>query len=348
MSGKGNTTVKKMTVIMKELLNRWIVMWARISRVKLSNVLRKLMRPVVRINMWICSTQKMIVVPQQYASFINEAEMVINLKKDRLNLCEDYQAQLLRKYAHILDKGLQNINCESGHGKKFYLLAKEALSRIKSPELLLDPSIAWAIKKIRIYEKLQTEGTLDDSLSCEYIKTCCKYEDMVDAIKTRRSIRSYSNKTVSRTDISKVVEVIIWAPQSCNRQVAVVFATTSPVKVYDCLAVCKGATNFSDNVPCFLSFCADLRSYRLPRELFLPTIDIGLGLQNCCLIAHTLGMSLTFLNWEQHSSEEDKKLRSVLDIPEHYRIVINGVLGYPERGAPVPLRKDLKATCVIK
>ena len=86
----------------------------------------------------------------------------------------------------------------------------------------------------------------------------------------------------------------------------------------------------------------------MPNEILLPIIDVSLGIQNCCLIAHCLGLSLTLLSWAQHTEEDDKNLRNFLGIPEYYQIIVNGALGYPEHNVPIPYRKLLKTTYVIK
>jgi nitroreductase len=171
---------------------------------------------------------------------------------------------------------------------------------------------------------------------------------LLEAIKARRSIRQFRDEPVDVHTVEAIVEVVNWSPTSCNRQPAKVFATNSPSLARSCLATCQGATGFSEFVPCFLSFCADPRSYWLPRELELPLMDVSLGVQNCCLMAHSQGLSLTLLSWANHTDDDERVLRDLLAIPDHFKIVVNGALGYPEHDVPVPLRKPIESTLVLR
>ncbi|UCC69158.1 MAG: nitroreductase family protein [Armatimonadota bacterium] len=247
----------------------------------------------------------------------------------------------------MIDKGVQRHDYETGHSAAAYRRAQEALARIHSPTMLGDPSVVWARGKLRQYEACQRSDCAPQGPPGPSATTY-RYETLVDAVKTRRSIRSYSNRPVPRDVINKIVEGINWSPCSCCRQPAKVFVTHDPELAKACLATCKGASGFGEFVPCFMSFCVDLRPYDLPREVFLPAVDLGLGIQNCCLIAHSLGLSLTLLSWAQHDKEEGNQLRALLGIPTCYEIMVNGALGYPDSGAPVPDRKSLASTLVLR
>jgi len=286
-------------------------------------------------------------VPSKYQEIIDDIEAVMALQRNGSRLDDDYWAQKLRQAAHIVDKGLQRYDCEPGHSARWYQAAQEALSQIRDPIALQDPSVVWAMQKISEYERLQSGKQPTRKCRTEF-EPRCKYEELLDGIKARRSIRFYSKRALDTEVIEKVIEVVNWSPTSCNRQTAKVFVTNNPSLVRSCLATCRGATGFSEFVPCFLCFCADLRSYRMPKEMLLPVIDVSLGIQNCCLIAHSLGLSLTLLTWAEHSDEDERILRSVLEIPDHYQIIVNGTLGYPECAAEVPPRKALESTYILR
>lgn len=114
------------------------------------------------------------------------------------------------------------------------------------------------------------------------------------------------------------------------------------------MSTCAGATCFSGMASAFFCFCADVRVYEMPHEVMLPYVDIGLGVQNCALAAHCLGVSLTMLTWAQHASEDDLKLRRLLQIPDYCLIVVNAVGGYPDGGTEVPARKRFEATGFLR
>ncbi|MFC1858900.1 nitroreductase family protein, partial [Thermodesulfobacteriota bacterium] len=147
--------------------------------------------------------------------------------------------------------------------------------------------------------------------------------------------------------LKSVLEAGIWAPSSCNKQTLRLFATNNPDLAVECLKTCKGGTCFTDFIPCFISFCADLRSYVMPDEAWLAQVDTGMAAQNCCLTATSLKLSLTPLSWCQHDQFEDRKLRELLNIPEYCRIIVNGVMGYPSVITATPERKKIETFAKI-
>lgn len=284
-----------------------------------------------------------IIVPKGYQEEVFLAESILVLRHEKKGLDDEYWASAVRKYAHIIDKGLQRCDCEPGHSETFYQHARDCLGMINGAEMLSDPSIIWAKEKIASYERLQNSSTTCDRAT-PFDETRCTYEDLVDVIKTRRSIRGFSDRQIPREVIEKIVDVVNWAPSSCNRQTTRVFIADSKEMILNCLDANNGATCFGGEISCFMAFCADLRAYDMPTEMTLPILDVSLGMQNCCLVAHSLDVGLTLLNWTHHSKEQDRRLREALSIPPHYRIVANAVLGYPEQGAPLPARKGPTST----
>lgn len=280
-----------------------------------------------------------MIVSNSYREEIGLAESILLMRHNGTNLDSEYWAAILRKCGHIIDKGLQRCDCESGHSKEFYSLAKETLGKITENRILEDPSIIWARNKIIEYEEFQ-EKMCQDSEYMPFVSTTCTYDQLYDVIQTRRSVRMFMDRAVPRSDVEKIVSVINWAPASCNRQTAKVFIADSPEIVRKCIGSNNGATCLSDNIPCFISFCADTRSYEMPHEMMLPILDTALGIQNCCLTAHSLGIGMTLLNWTHHTDEQNKLLRETLGIAPYFRIIANAVLGYPAQGVPLPARKS--------
>ena len=284
-----------------------------------------------------------LLVSSSYREEIELAESVLLMRRDGATLDGEYWAAILRKYAHILDKGLQRCDCETGRSMGFYVLACEAMNHIDGTELVHDPSIIWARNKVLEYEAFQVRNCIVGT-PVPFVETSCTYEQLHDVMVTRRSVRSFSSREVPRLEIEKIVSCVNWAPASCNRQTVRVFIADTPEVIRICLGVNSGATCTSDNIPCFMSFCADVRPYDMPHEMTLPVLDTALGVQNCCLAAHTLGIGMTLLNWTHHTEEQAKVLRKTLGIPSYFRIVANAVLGYPAQGAPLPARKSDHST----
>lgn len=282
---------------------------------------------------------RMLFAYHLYRKWIAHSEDVIALRKREINLDELYWMGKLRHYAHVVDKGLHRGDFSKGRGTRAYGVAKDALSHIKSREGLCDPSTQWAARKIKRYEKFQSSQS--PALVTEYVKTTCTYEDILDAIKTRRSIRQYVDKPVEDKVIDKIASVLDWSPTSCNRQPTRVYATNNPDIARKCVTLHRGAACFTDiYAPLFLMFCADSRLYEMPAEVALPHVDVALGVQNCLLVAHCLGISLTLLTCATLGIREEHNLREIFGVPQYFQIVVSAVGGYVNRGTEIPARKN--------
>lgn len=274
-----------------------------------------------------------------YRKPIAHSETTIALMRNEDNLDESYWTGKIRQFAHVVDKGLHRGDFSKGHGSTGYKAAKNALSCLQTHKgLSQDPLVQWAAEKVCQYEQLQNgQGA---RIQAEYVTTKCSHEDLVDAIKTRRSIRRFTEKAIEDDVIKKIASVLDWAPTSCHRQPGKVFATNNPDIVRQCANLHVGASCFTDiYAPLFLTFCADSRLYRMPDELAIPYVDVSLGVQNCLLVAHALGISLTPLIWSYQGEWQERELRKIFSIPEHFQIILSTVGGYPDGGAQVPPRK---------
>jgi len=295
---------------------------------------------------WIRVLRDPLLLPGYYRRFAAEIERAIDAVRRGEGLDDDYWAAVVRKNAHIVDKGLARRDFERGHSEAYYQQALAALGMLSEERIGSDPSLVWARAKLDQYQSCQ-QGC-DDALPASPEEMSPGAEAaLLEVIRGRRSVRCYADRPVDERTIRRVVEVVNWAPSSCNRQTARVFATTDPALVATCKSTCAGATSFSAPIPVFLAFCADLRPYALPEEMWLPMIDVSLGVQNCCLYAQTLGLSITILSWAQSTPDDERKLRQALDIPPQFRIVLNALMGYYDRTAQTPARKPADATCVL-
>jgi nitroreductase len=289
-----------------------------------------------RLMAWRCL--RWLFVSHLYRKPIAHSELIIVLIGKMKNLDESYWVGKVRQFAHVVDKGLHRGDFTNGHGVSAYQAAKGALARIQSQETLTDPLVQWASEKVCLYEQFQNGQA--KRLQAEYVATECSYGNLIDAIKTRRSIRRFTEKPVEDEVIEKIASVLDWAPTSCHRQPGRVYASNNPDIVRQCLILHAGAGCFTDiYAPLLLSFCADSRLYRMPDELAIPFIDVSLGIQNCLLVAHSLGLSLTPLIWAYQGEWQERELREILSIPAHYQIILSAVGGYPDGGTQLPPRK---------
>jgi hypothetical protein len=221
-------------------------------------------------------------------------------------------------------------------------LLAETIERLKGTCYAQDPTYKWAKDKLYSYELLQSnpqgfkplEGNKESNLNITY-------ENLLELIKTRRSNRQFKQIRLSDDVMAKITATADWASSSCNKQPIKIFSTNDPDLANDCLTCCKGGTGFSEYIPSFWVFAANVRGYVWPSEIYLPIVDVCLGAQNMLLAATTLNVSGTVLSWAQKNMQEDKKLRELLQIPNDYEIVICAVMGYAQRTFQTPARKNI-------
>lgn len=255
---------------------------------------------------------------------------------------------VIRKYAHMLDKGLQNEKREKGRSKEIYAKTKMLFNEFESNSgLRNEPDLCWAKDIINKYERFQYEEVESEELKSffdpKYIKPEISFLDLENLIKTRRTIRYFEDKHVDDDILEKIFELVNWAPHSCNRQNVRIYYTTDKKLIKKCLPLNSGATGMNEPAV-FASICCNTESYYYPLEYNVAYIDASLGAQNIILGAHAFGLGCCVLNWSHASVNEEIELRRKLSIQETDLVIFNLVMGYPKKGAPTPIKKTNNRT----
>lgn len=301
----------------------------------MKKIISKILRSILSLRLYRLCANGMYVVPSYYKAFIQEAEknfgyiLADSVGKDML---------LARKYGHILDKGIQRPDAESGHSYVYYEGLKKFVSRLDKEGYAEESTVVWMKEKLQQYERLQEHGKLSFDRAEIFTSSEPDYDRLCAIIRGRRSNRQFLNKRVDYETIRKILSVVDWSASSCNKQPVKVFFAND-TRAAKCLKCCAGGTGFSEYIPLFLAFTADIRGYVWPSEIMLPYVDVSLGAQNLFLAAHTLGISGTILSWAQKTPEQEQKLRLLLDIPESHQIVFCAVMGYAAYEYEAPARK---------
>jgi len=305
----------------------------RFFMTRIKKTIGALLRSFLPFSWYKLIANKPLLVPRYYKGIVEEQERYFDL-----SLADNPEKKLLliRKYAHILDKGIQRKDATAGHSKDCYHDLVEMIASLPKG-MDNERTVLWAKEVIRRFDDFQS----GNAVVCRdpVPEPTVSYDDLFSLIQMRRSNRWFTSAPVSSCDAEKMLQTINWASSSCNKQPIKCFYTLDPNLAKKCLKCCKGGTGFSENIPSFWVFCADCRGYVWPTEAFLPYIDTSLGLQNFLLTATTLQISGTLLTWAQHSFEEEQNIRLWLNIPNHYIIVVCAVLGHAEYQYRTPERK---------
>lgn len=303
----------------------------------IKKLIGKILKNIVPLWIYKLIANGAIIVPAYYKGIIADVERNFNMS---LEDSDEKALLLMRKYGHIIDKGLHRKDAESGHSKEYYILLSKIVERIKKTTYADDPTVIWAQEKLKAYESLQEDRDFQPLRGNKPIVDM-SIEQFERLVKARRSNRDFSIKNISDANIRRLKEIANWAASSCNKQPIFIYTTNNPQLAAQCLKCCKGGTGFSSNIPSFWVFTADILGYVWPSEIYLPIVDTCLGVQNVMLEATTLGLSATILSWAQKSEEEERELRRLLNIPINHQIILCAVMGYANSEFKTPARKNV-------
>ena len=176
--------------------------------------------------------------------------------------------------------------------------------------------------------------------------------EVLEAIKTRRSIRKYKTTPVDDKAIELVLEAARWAPSWSNTQCwrfIMVRDSNIKDKLADALiAVSDRPNRAADAIrsaPVAIVACAELGKSgyyaREPREPVTDKgdwymFDVALAMQNLTLAAHSLGLGTVYVG-----AFDAKKAATILGVPEGFCVVSMTPLGYPDEEPPIRPRKEL-------
>lgn len=164
--------------------------------------------------------------------------------------------------------------------------------------------------------------------------------ELIELIKTRRSVREYSSETVPDALLDAVLEAGTYAPTGMGMQSPVIVAVKS--KVYrDRVSELNARILGTDSDPYYGAPVLLLVLADGARRTFVE--DGSCVLENMMLAAHALGLGTVWVHREREifDSEDGKKLLCEWSLPETLRGVGGLAIGYPASKPAVPSpRKD--------
>lgn len=155
----------------------------------------------------------------------------------------------------------------------------------------------------------------------------------LEAIHTRRSIRSFSNDPINQEDLQTIIRAAAAAPSGGNAQMWVFISVSDPGRISALRAISPGIIGSPTAV---IVMCLDLRRRTAKAEgslQVMPYYDIGGAMQNILLAAHELGLGGCPIG-----SFHEKGLRALLSLPDSIEPCLLIALGKP-RVTPRPPRQ---------
>lgn len=170
--------------------------------------------------------------------------------------------------------------------------------------------------------------------------------EIIENIKSRRSIKKYKSDQVSQEMIDIIVEAGTYAPSGMNKQSAIILAVTDK-NMRDRLSklnaeVAGMPENFDPfyNAPVVLVVLADKN---VPTYIY----DGSLVMGNMMLTAHSLGLGSCWIHRakETFETDEGKQILKDLGIVGNYEGIGNCIIGYSDID---PITKPRKKNYIYK
>jgi nitroreductase len=158
--------------------------------------------------------------------------------------------------------------------------------------------------------------------------------DVFEAIKTRRSVRAFTNENVGEEILIKILDAGRWAPSGINNQAwrFIVVRSRDTVQKLSELTI-YGKTMLS--APLLIVVFLD------KEHMYDHTKDvqsIGACIQNMLLAIHSMGLGAV---WLGEISKNKEAVNKIMEAPESYELMAVIAFGYPAKKARISDRKDL-------
>ncbi len=159
------------------------------------------------------------------------------------------------------------------------------------------------------------------------------------AIKTRRSIRAFTQEEISDDEIEKILDAARWAPSAGNIQPWIFVVVRNPETKR---RLSEAALNqfFINEAPVVIVVCADQERSGMgygSRGINLYCIqDTAAATQNILLAAHALGLGAC---WVGAFNEEE--VRHILRVPRGVRPVAIVPIGHPAEKPGIVFKRPL-------
>jgi|GEM_PF-94204 len=192
----------------------------------------------------------------------------------------------------------------------------------------------------------------------EKVKTPTKVigtTDLLNLMRSQQTVRSFKTKPISGKKLNTVLQAARWAPSAANTQpwdIIVVKDPKTKGKIAEIIMQSKRTASEKDkkfpygNVegairrftepPVLMAVCGDTRFMKAYPAFGYKEqnidVSVGAAIQNMMLTAKSLGLALS---WGTLDSLNRDKVRKLLDVPTHIKVMEVLQLGYPVKiGSP--------------
>ncbi len=158
--------------------------------------------------------------------------------------------------------------------------------------------------------------------------------DILNLLKSRRSIRLYQEKPVPQDLLLQILEAGRWAPTGANLQPWHFIVVTDPETRKEIGKVARFffiKSSHVEKAPVVLVLGFDTQKGKYGRY------DVTLAGGNMVTMATSLGLGTCWIG-----AFEESRVKEILEIPENIEVIALITLGYPEEKAEIPPRVELE------
>jgi nitroreductase len=148
--------------------------------------------------------------------------------------------------------------------------------------------------------------------------------NVIDAIKTRKSVRAYLDRPVEDEKLNTIMEAARLAPSASNRQ-EWRFILVQDAETRKKLAVAARNQPFVGEAPILIVACAETDEHLMSCGQACYPIDVAIALDHITLTAVELGLGTCWIG-----AFDELEVKKILEIPaQGVRVVELMPLGYP-------------------
>ena len=164
---------------------------------------------------------------------------------------------------------------------------------------------------------------------------------MIQAIKNRKSIRSYLDKNIENQKLLNVMEAARMAPSAFNKQ-RTRFVIVKDENTKNRFVEEAKIPNFAIKAPVLIVACAKTDSCIMHYGQPCYPIDVAIALDHIMLAAVEYNLGSCWI-----SVYDEEKVKEILQIPKEIRVISIMLLGYPVDPSPA-IKKRLPISELVK
>ena len=144
-----------------------------------------------------------------------------------------------------------------------------------------------------------------------------------NVIKSRESVRDYSDRKVEDEKINYVLECARFAPSWTNKQ-CWKFIIVKDKKIINDLSKTSIINRWLKNVPIIIVACGNPKESGYRNDISYFIVDVSIAFEHLVLAATDKGLGTCWIG-----GFNEKKVKEILEIPDNIRVVALTPLGYP-------------------